>query len=80
MTLESLRHFFAWCAVINYVVLLLWIALSIWAHGWTSGIAAKWYGVQVEKFNSLNYAGISFYKLSIILFNLAPYLALRIMG
>ena len=30
--------------------------------------------------NSLNAAGIGLYKILILLFNLAPYLALRIMG
>lgn len=79
MNAEALRHFFAWCAVINYAILILWCALTLWAPGWVS-IATKWFGLTEEQFKSLNYAGISFYKLCIILFNLAPYLALRIMA
>jgi hypothetical protein len=33
-----------------------------------------------NQFDSLNAAGIGLYKILILLFNLAPYLALRIMG
>ena len=80
MTIETIRHFFAWCTLINYVVLLLWVALTIWAPGFLTWISTKWFDLSVEKFRSLNYAGISFYKLGIILFNLTPYLALRILA
>jgi len=79
MTMETLRHFFAWCAVINYAILILWCLLTLLSPAWVKTVT-RWFGLTDEKFASLNYAGISFYKLSIILFNLAPYLALRIMA
>jgi hypothetical protein len=78
MNAEALRHFFAWCAVINYAILILWCALTLWSPGLIN-IVTKWFGLTKEQFAPLNYAGISFYKLGIILLNLAPYLALRIM-
>jgi len=34
----------------------------------------------VERFDDVNYALMGFFKLSIILFNIVPYLALRIVG
>ena len=79
MTIETLRHFFAWCAVINYAILLLWCALTFWVPALAS-IATKWFGLTDDQFRSLNYAGITFYKMAIILFTLVPYLSLRIMA
>ena len=37
-------------------------------------------GLSEAEFKSANYSGIMYYKLGIMLFNLAPYLALRIMA
>jgi hypothetical protein len=34
----------------------------------------------VEQFGAINFAGIALYKLGILLFNLVPYVALRIVG
>lgn len=79
MTTETLRHFFGWCAVINYVLLLIWCALTFWLPGW-AGLVTRWFGLTENEFKSMNYAGIMYYKLGIILFTLVPYLALRIIG
>ena len=79
MTIETLRHFFGWCALLNYAILLFWCALTFWAPGLLR-LATRLFGLTDEQFRSLNYAGISFYKLAIILFTLVPYLALRIMA
>jgi hypothetical protein len=34
----------------------------------------------VEQFDAIHYAGMTVFKLGIILFNLVPYIALRIVG
>jgi len=71
--------FFCLVCGINYAILILWCLLTLLSPAWVKTVT-RWFGLTEEKFASLNYAGISFYKLSIILFNLAPYLALRIMA
>ena len=79
MTTETLRHFFAWCAVINYALLLIWCGLTFWVPVW-AGLVTRWFGATDDQFRSWNFGGIIFYKLAIILFALVPYLALRIIG
>ena len=79
MTAETIRHFFAWCSVINYALLILWSLLTLWVPGW-SGFVVRMYGLEKDRFASVNFKGIMYYKLGIILFNLVPYLALRIMA
>jgi len=80
MTMDALRHFFAWCTLLNLILLLLWAALTLGAPGFLRGMVKRWYGVNEEDFNRLNLGGIMYYELGIILFNFMPYLALRIMA
>jgi hypothetical protein len=41
---------------------------------------SKWFKISVEKFDDIHYSGMAFFKIAIFLFNLVPYLALRIVG
>ena len=80
MTNEALRHFFAWCAVINYGMLLLWFFLHIVAHGFFVGLSQRFFGVSGEKYDSISLRAMFIFKLSIWLFCISPYLALRIVA
>ncbi len=80
MNIEMLRHFFAWCAVINYAMLLLWFFLHIIAHGPLVALSQRFFGVSTEKYDSISLRAMFFFKLSIWFFCIAPYLALRIMA
>ncbi len=78
MTVEIIRDVLAWCAVINYALLLLWFLVFSLAHDWLYRVHGKWFTVSVENFDAIHYASMAFFKLCIFLFSLAPYLALRI--
>ena len=80
MTLEIIRDTFAWCSVINIGLLLWWFLFIALAHDWVYRMHSKWFKIPVEKFDTIHYAGITFFKISIFLFNLVPYFALRIVG
>ena len=76
MTIETVRSALLRCALINYAVLSLWFLVFILAHDWLYLFHGRWFRFSVEQFDMLHYAGMSIYKIGIILFNLAPYLAL----
>ena len=80
MSTEILRDALLRCAVINYGVLLVWFLVFILAHDWMHRFHGKWFRLSVEQFDALHYAGMAIFKLGIILFNLVPYIALRIVG
>jgi hypothetical protein len=67
-----------WCGVINYGVLLLWFLVFLFAHNWIYLLHSRWFHFSVEQFDMLHYAGMSIFKIGILLFNVAPYLALNI--
>jgi uncharacterized protein DUF6868 len=78
MSIELLLKFLGWCTVLNLGLLIWWVAFIIFAHDWCYRMHNQWFYLSNERFDTIHYAGIAYYKLSIILFNLAPYLALRI--
>ena len=80
MTLEVIRDMLGWCTIINWIALLWWLLFFMLAHDWMYRFHGKWFKISVEKFDAIHYGGMVFYKLAIFLFNLVPYLALRIVG
>ena len=43
MTIEGTRNFLLWCTVINYVVLLVWFLVFVFARDWIQGIHGRWF-------------------------------------
>jgi hypothetical protein len=44
------------------------------------GLHSRWFNFPRERFDSIHYVAMAAYKLGILLLNLAPYLALRLIG
>ena len=81
MTIETVRAFFAWCSVIDIGLLIWWYLFFILAHDWTYRYHTKWFKtLSVDTFDAMHYAGMGLFKIGILLFNLVPYFALRIVG
>jgi hypothetical protein len=78
MTVEIARGFFLWCSIINYAILLFWaVPLMFWRDG-LYRLWGRWFRLSAEQFDMLNIGGITFYKISIFLFNIVPCIALYI--
>jgi hypothetical protein len=80
MSLEMVRKALLWCTVINYGILLVWWLFFVLAHDWMYGLHGLWFHLASEQFDALHYVGMALYKIGILLFNLIPYIALRIVG
>ena len=80
MSIDLLRNALLWCAVINYGVLLVWFLFFILAHDWMYRLHGRWFHLSTEQFDAFHYAGMSLYKIGILLLNLVPWIALEIAG
>ena len=80
MTVETLRHFFGWCAVINYALMMLWFGLHIGAHGLLTGLSERFFNVSGERYDDMTLSGMLYFKLANFMFFAAPYIALRVMS
>ncbi|MHB1082495.1 MAG: DUF6868 family protein [Prosthecobacter sp.] len=77
MSLETMRSFLLGCLGINYGILLLWFLAFTLAHDTLYRLHARWFRISVEQFDSAHYTAMAIYKIGILLLNLVPYLALR---
>ena len=78
MTFETIRNIFAWSLTINLGLLILWFLIISVASEWTYKLHNIFFKLSRESFHSINYGGIIFYKLLVIVFNLVPYIAMHI--
>ncbi len=78
MSIEQIQEFLGWCTVINFGILIFWWLMFMLAHDFVYRLHSKWFKIGVPEFDAIHYKAIAFYKLSIILFNLVPYIALSI--
>ncbi|HKE93050.1 MAG TPA: hypothetical protein VKB34_01980 [Povalibacter sp.] len=79
MDISSLKTFLFWCLVVNYIILFVWFAAFAFAHGWMYRMHSRWFRIAEERFDAIHYAGMAIYKIGILLFNLAPLVALVMM-
>lgn len=80
MTLEIVRDVLGWCAIINMGLLLWWLLFLVLAHDFVYRFHGKWFNLSVERFDAIHYTSMTFFKICIFVFNIVPYLALRIVG
>ncbi len=80
MTIEMIRNVLGWCTLINMGFLLFWVLWLKVAHDFVYRVHGKWFKLSEERFDAIHYSGMLFFKICIFIFNLVPYLALRIVG
>jgi len=80
MTIQTLREFLLWCMVINVGLLVFSSLFILSARGWICRLHGKMFRLPEEKVASALYKTIAFYKILIFVFNVVPYIALRIIG
>ncbi len=76
--IDTIREVLFWCFIINFGLLLWWLLFITLAHDWTYRFHGKWFKLSIDQFDTVHYAGMALFKLSIFFFNLVPYLALLI--
>lgn len=80
MSIDLTRSFLLWSTVINYAILLVWFLVFWDAHDWLRHLHGRWFRLSDEQFDALHYAGMSMYKIGILLFNLVPFLVLTFLA
>jgi hypothetical protein len=80
MTLDVFTAMLGWCTAINLGLLLWWFLFVVIAHDWTYRMHTKWFEISPLQFDAIHYAGMGIFKMVVIVFNLVPYLALRIVA
>ena len=64
--------------MINAGWLLLWLLAFVWLHDWMYRMHSRWFTLSLERFDAIHYGGMALFKMAVVVFNLVPYLALRL--
>ncbi len=80
MTIELTKEFLGWCTVINMGILIFWFLMIVFVKDFVYSIHNRWFNLSQEKLNSIHYSSMAYYKLTIFIFNLVPYIVLSIMS
>ena len=76
MNIDEIKLALLWCFGINYAILFIWFGAFVLAHGRLYRLHARWFKLSVETFDVMHFAGLSLYKMGVILLNLVPLIAL----
>jgi len=79
MNIQELQQFLLGCLGLNYLLLLIWSGLVIFAHDWVYKLHSQAFMLSIETFDAIHYAGLALYKIAIIFFNLIPLLVIWLM-
>lgn len=80
MAMAELANFLGWCTLLNLGMLVLTTIVLVAGHTSIARIHSRWFNLPPSEVSTLYFNYLANYKILILVFNLMPYLALRIMG
>ena len=79
MTLETLTTFLGWSTVLNIILLSLATLSVVAFRGFMVTIHSSLLGLEEDQLAKIYVQYLSAYKILVLIFNLVPYVALKIM-
>ncbi len=76
MTLETLTEFFKWCTIINVGIFALAVIFTSAAPDLTYKLQGRFYPLPRETYNVVIYAFLGWHKVTVLVFNVTPWIAL----
>lgn len=80
MNIKTMTEFFKWCTIINIAVFALAVIMFFLAPGLVYKTQRWFVPLTAEVFNAVFYGFLALYKICILVFNLVPYVAMRIIA
>jgi hypothetical protein len=80
MTLQSLTAFLGWVSVVNIAILLFTTLSLVAMRGTITKIHSRLFGLDEKDLGRAYFQYLAQYKIAIIVLNIAPYIALRIIA
>jgi len=80
MDVHNITVFLGWCTALNMGILLFSAIFLFLFNGLAINIHSKLTGVSASKLPTLYFSFMANYKIGIFIFNLVPYIALKLMA
>ncbi|HCM05796.1 MAG TPA: hypothetical protein DIC30_07270 [Oceanospirillales bacterium] len=78
--IQTITTFFGWCSVINLGIYLLTVLALMGLRDSVKKIHVRLFAILSEKLDELYFNYLGSFKMAIIIFNIAPYAALKLMA
>ena len=79
MDINEITTFLGWCTVLNMGILAFAAIFLCLFKGFAINVHSKLTGVSAAELPTLYFSYIANYKIGVLLFNLVPYIALKLM-
>lgn len=79
ITIDTLTTFLGWCSVINIAIFLFTASILMTLRESISKIHSKLFGLNSVNLPLTYFQYLGNYKIAIFMFNVAPYIAMKIM-
>jgi hypothetical protein len=80
MDIQTLTSFFMWCTFLNGGLLVFWTLMCLMVPDLVYRTQHAWFPLPRETFNVVMYCFLGFFKITFLVFNLVPYVALVIVA
>ena len=80
MDLAIIREFLGWCTILNMGVLILSAFMVVGFRKKITGIHNKMFNLDENELSKVYINTLAHYEIAIVVFNIIPYFALKIMG
>jgi len=80
ITAEALTELLGWACVINIAILMFSTLMLIVMRGFVTKIHSKLFGLDEKDLGRAYFQYLGQYKIAIIVLNISPYIALKIMA
>ena len=78
MDIKKITSVLGWSIILNFALLLWWVLWMIFAHDWVYQTQSMVVDISVQQMDVIHYGAMAFYKILILVFNVIPYLAIKI--
>lgn len=80
MDVQILAKFFMWCTILNAGLIMCAFMIWVLAGDFVYKTHSKWFQMPRETFNMVFYSILGVYKILFLVLNVAPWVALSIVG
>ena len=78
MTIDTFHNMLQWSTLISIVCMFIWLSLITFARNFLFRLYSSKLKISMEQFDVIHYSAITIFKILIVVFNIAPLLALYI--
>jgi hypothetical protein len=79
-SIQTLATFFGWCTVINFAAIVIVFVFSYFLHDFFGRVLARMFAVSEMAAKETLLRVLMQYRVIFVVFNLVPYIALKIMA